>query len=122
MTREVGQEGRLRRVLVDQAVADDLQKFGVIEVCSLFQLGIGAFSRQEERGMLFERVVEDGPAAAAGLEPGDILISVGGVATNSRDDLRAAMEGREPGEVVEVVIRRGSEQRTVSITLGRAGG
>ena len=85
-------------------------------------LGIGAFSRQEERGMQFERVVEDGPAAAAGLEPGDILISVGGVATNSRDDLRAAMEGREPGEVVEVVIRRGSEQRTVSITLGRAGG
>ncbi|MCI4646318.1 MAG: M50 family metallopeptidase [Hyphomonadaceae bacterium] len=54
-----------------------------------------------------EGVVADGPAAQAGLEPGDVLISVDGKTVENRDDL-----------LLPVKLQAGSD---ISVTLDRAG-
>ncbi|QHF22458.1 PDZ domain-containing protein [Rathayibacter sp. VKM Ac-2762] len=47
-------------------------------------------------------VVEGGPAAQAGLEAGDVVTAVDGVAVASADQLSASLAQREPGESVTI--------------------
>jgi membrane-associated protease RseP (regulator of RpoE activity) len=52
--------------------------------------------------------VSDGmPAKAAGLLPGDVLVSVDGVPINNTGDLRVLLDRKAPGDLVEVAVARG---------------
>ena len=52
--------------------------------------------------------VSDGmPAQAAGLLPGDVLVSVDGVPINNTDDLGTLLNSKAPGDLVEVTVARG---------------
>ena len=53
-----------------------------------------------------ELVAGDSPAAAAGLRPGDLLVLAGGEVVNSVRAFRSALAAAEPGEPLEVVVRR----------------
>jgi len=62
--------------------------------------------------------VSDGtPAAAAGLLPDDEVLSIGGVPVTAGGGLSAAVTAHAPGDVVDVVVARGDEVRTVDVTL-----
>jgi membrane-associated protease RseP (regulator of RpoE activity) len=62
-------------------------------------------------------VVPDSPAAAAGLRPGDRVLSVAGTEVSSFDEVRDIVAAR-PNEQVELTFARGSQQRSVRVTLG----
>ncbi|PPH82426.1 S1C family serine protease [Rathayibacter sp. AY1D9] len=53
-------------------------------------------------GAVIGGVVEGGPAAQAGLEAGDVVTAVDGVAVASADQLSASLAQREPGESVTI--------------------
>lgn len=59
-------------------------------------------------GARVRSVVDLGPAARAGLEPGDVILSVNGVETNDADSLRAAIERSPGGAPLELEVRRGT--------------
>jgi S1-C subfamily serine protease len=69
-------------------------------------------------GVLVMTVGPKSPAAAAGLQPGDIILSVGGTPTPTPSDLYAALRQHKPGEKVDVRVLRAGAERTVSVTLG----
>ena len=71
-----------------------------------------------EGGVGIRAVVEEGPAAKAGLRPGDVIVELGGIQTPDFRALRRAMRGRKIGETIEVKFLRGAETQTVSVTLG----
>jgi S1-C subfamily serine protease len=67
-----------------------------------------------EEGVLVTEILEDTPAAQAGLRSGDVIVRVGGEAVTSVDDLRFGIGYFErplrlrvvrKGESVEIVIR-----------------
>jgi putative serine protease PepD len=60
-----------------------------------------------------------GPAAAAGLEAGDVVTAVDGERVDDPDDVAAAIDDRSPGDRVTVTVSRGGAERTVEVTLGR---
>jgi membrane-associated protease RseP (regulator of RpoE activity) len=62
-------------------------------------------------------VTDDSAAAAAGVQPGDRVVSFDGIPTPTFDDLGKAVAPRA-GEQVSVVIERGGEQRTLDVTVG----
>ena len=71
-----------------------------------------------DRDGLLVRVVEEGsPAAAAGLEEGDYIVKAAGADVASVDALYKAMEGLQPGAMLELTLLRGTEERTVTLTL-----
>jgi regulator of sigma E protease len=55
------------------------------------------------------------PAAEAGLQPGDVIVSVDGTHTYGFEDVVDVVEGR-PGELLEFVIRRGDKELRLEIT------
>jgi putative serine protease PepD len=58
-----------------------------------------------------------GPAAGAGLQPGDVVTRIGSHAVAQSTDLIALVRAYAPGTVVAVVYRRGSTTQTANVTL-----
>lgn len=73
-------------------------------------------------GVYVDSVVEDGPAAAAGLQKGDIVTKFDGVSTASYSDLISLLEYYAAGEIVEVTYYRTNNgqytEQTTSLVLG----
>jgi hypothetical protein len=62
------------------------------------------------------------PAAAAGLAAGDVILRIGDFDIADLYAMTNALAEYRPGDVVEIVVRRGEETRTFTVTLGRRGG
>jgi hypothetical protein len=78
-------------------------------------LGLDAPGDEGARPVVITRVAENGPAAAARLRPGDILLAIDGTDVRRPGDAAAALEaGTDP--VVRLRIRRGRQILTVRVT------
>jgi putative serine protease PepD len=64
------------------------------------------------------QVVRGGPADKAGLRAGDRIVQLGGEPIHNSDDLSAFVNSHQPGEKVQVVVERGGQRRTLTVTLG----
>jgi len=67
---------------------------------------------------LVVEVDEDGPAAEAGIEVGDVILAIDGERLQRETDLREVLSAYKPGDRVELTIRRGARTREVQVTLG----
>ncbi|MGE0867704.1 MAG: S1C family serine protease [Kofleriaceae bacterium] len=70
-----------------------------------------------QRGALVASIEDGGPAAAAGILVGDILIAIDGAAIEGPDGLRTALDDR-PGDDVQLELIRGGVVQRLSATLG----
>ncbi|MBB5754997.1 DegQ family serine endoprotease [Prosthecomicrobium pneumaticum] len=77
-------------------------------------LGLG-----QARGALVAGVTEDGPAAAAGIQPGDVIVSFAGRPVVQMRDLPRLVADAEIGKAVEVVVVRKGAEVTLKTTPGR---
>lgn len=71
-------------------------------------------------GALVIGVAASGPAATAGLKPGDVIVQIGTHPVPGVAAFADALLALSPGEVVPVSIYRGKEQLTIKVTLGEA--
>jgi putative serine protease PepD len=70
-------------------------------------------------GAQVQQATAGGPAARAGLEPGDVVTRVDGEDVQAPNDIAAAIDDDDPGDEVEVTVRRGGDERTLTVTLGQ---
>ena len=71
-------------------------------------------------GTLIVGVAASGPAATAGLKPGDVIVQIGTHPVPDGTAFADALLTKSPGEIVPVSIYRGKEQLTIKVTLGEA--
>jgi S1-C subfamily serine protease len=71
-----------------------------------------------EGGAAVGGVVADGPAAKAGVREGDTIVQINDQPVRDPDDVSAVVNSRRPGDEVRVVVERGGERRTLTVTLG----
>ena len=73
-------------------------------------------------GLYISQVDSTSSAATAGIEAGDILISVNGTRITGQDELNSILYGMEVGDIVQVIIYRSGRQYSVNLTLTEAKG
>ena len=69
-------------------------------------------------GALINSVDAGGPAAAAGLQAGDIVTSVNGIAMDATHPFDPASLGLSPGDTAEVTVVRGTTTQTIAVQVG----
>ena len=74
-------------------------------------------------GALVREVVADGPAAQAGLKPGDVIIAVNGQPVDEQNDLRSRVAEFKPDAEITLTVVKGTangptDQRDVKVKLG----
>ena len=75
---------------------------------------LSALEPQVEMAPVLGRVVEESPAEAAGLQPDDRVVEVGGQLVSSWQEMVAAVEPHA-GEAVEIVVEREGQREQVTI-------
>lgn len=70
------------------------------------------------KGVFVSELPAGGPAQKAGIEPGDVIISLNKKEIAVFNDLRNIIEKLKIGDTVEVVVMRGSQKKALSVTLG----
>ena len=68
-------------------------------------------------GVYISRVEQNAPAYAAGVQPGDILISLGETKIQNMRDLESAMEKLSKGEALRLTLMRNGREKYETITL-----
>jgi S1-C subfamily serine protease len=75
------------------------------------------FGLEDARGVLVADLERGGPAAGAGLEPGDLVTAIGDEETPSVEAFLGALRRRDPGDTVRVEVVRDGEELTIPVTL-----
>jgi S1-C subfamily serine protease len=124
-------EGFYLAMPADETLRGRIDELGRGEFTTPPQLGVaiapGHVARRMRRGvglpeldgLLVRDVVDESPAARAGLASGDMIVAVGGQPVRTVDDLYDALQAAGTG-TIELSLVRGTEERTVQVTLGDA--
>jgi len=78
---------------------------------------LGVSTAPGDGGALVREATAGGPAAAAGVRAGDLIVSVGGTAVREPDDVAAAIQDRRPGQRIALEIERGADRRSLEVEL-----
>ncbi|OFW07517.1 MAG: hypothetical protein A3H96_07210 [Acidobacteria bacterium RIFCSPLOWO2_02_FULL_67_36] len=76
-----------------------------------------AFGLPNTNGAVLVIVTPGGPAARAGLDPGDVVVEYGGRPVTDSDSLVNMVVNTKPGMTVPMTIYRDKQRRTVNITV-----
>jgi regulator of sigma E protease len=108
-----GSDGRTRAVTL--SVPDSAQRVRLTEVSELFR-GLGFEFWVPPVPPVIGTVVPDGPAARAGLQPGDRIIAIQGRAVKDFRDV-ADQISAHPGDTLDITYRRGGVDHTVPVRV-----
>jgi serine protease DegQ len=68
-------------------------------------------------GVVVYALAADGPAAKAGIRPGDVLTAVAGRRVATVEELFAALRDHQPGQTVSISYLRGGERHTAQVAV-----
>lgn len=83
---------------------------------------LGVSIQDSEDGVLVVDVRADGPAATAGIQGGDVVVSIDGALVEGFAGLRRELEKTRVGETVSVGVQRGGDELRFAVTLGEREG
>jgi len=106
-------------------IADELIQTGTVQH-STFGLQTVPISPQaatlsgKPEGLFVQAVAPGGPAAEAGLRPGDVITKIDGEAARDNVQLEALTLTKKPGETVELEVYRNGATTQTTVTLASA--
>ena len=116
--------------IVNKAV-DDFKKYGSYQRAMIGIQGmdvknyVDAMKDQDKdvqdfgtmEGIYIDKVVEDGAAADAGLQEGDVLTHIDGQKVKQFGELQAIIAQKRPGDKVKITYLRNKKEKTTTLTL-----
>lgn len=82
-------------------------------------LGLVADDKLPGGGVRVTGVYPGSPAATAGIEPGDLILALGGVEVRSLDEMGKVLAAYNAGSMFDIELRRGVRKTKARVTLGR---
>ncbi len=96
---------------VEQLIEDGRAEYPVI--------GASVSVAKVTDGALVEQVDADSPAEQAGLEDGDLIVSINGAEVSDGVELIVKIRTFEPGETVRLTVDRGGDTTSYEVVLGK---
>ncbi len=81
-------------------------------------LGIQSQPAAGGTGAALSMITAGGPAERSGLQPGDVVLSIDGKQIREFSDISRTVNEHQPGDDIDVKVRRGSQVVTEKVTLG----
>src|SRR5581483_8818972 len=78
---------------------------------------VNQFGLKEGEGVLVSEVLEENTASKAGIEPGDIILSVNGQPVDTPNSLGRVVGALPPGKKINVVLLRNGNKKAISVEL-----
>lgn len=110
-------------------VMDDLIKHGEVRrgwlgvvVQPLTASLVEAYKIPVKEGAIIADVQQDGPAAKAGLERGDVVTAINGEKVKNSQDVVFSIRKKMQGEKVDLEIYRDGKKQTIGVVLGKIDG
>ncbi|MFF7586894.1 S1C family serine protease [Kitasatospora purpeofusca] len=104
------------------SIAGQLIKDGKVTNSGRAALGITARTYFDQNfrpaGAVVVAVADGGPAASAGLQPGDVITKIGDTPVDSLNSLTTALASLAPGSKVTVTYSRDGRSTSAEVTLG----
>lgn len=113
---------------IAKKVVEDLIKYGIVQK-AIFGGNVIEYNYENARkykldtdvkvfnGVLIESLEREGPAAQAGLKPGDIITRIDNTEINSQSSFEEELSYHYPGDKINVTYQRDGKTGTVSMTL-----
>jgi len=76
------------------------------------------FGVKARRGVMITGVLQNGPAAQAGVRPGDVIVEVGGKQVSSVSELLSGVSALKPGTAAPLRLLRRDEAVELKVTPG----
>ncbi|GAA4328980.1 Do family serine endopeptidase [Variovorax defluvii] len=76
------------------------------------------FGVKASKGVIITGVLQNGPAARAGVRPGDVITAVGDKPIGNVQELLTAVAGLKPGNSARFALQRGSDRMELDVTPG----
>ncbi len=111
-------------VSIVKKVVSDLMEFGQVQrgILGVNIRNVNSnlaeeLDMKQPRGVYVANTMEGGGAEAAGMEKGDVIISVNGEKTNKVSELQEKISRYRPGDEVKVTALRDGKKKEFSVTL-----
>jgi serine protease Do len=89
-----------------------------VQVTPVPREALQEFGLKERTGAVVAAVSANGPAAKAGMEPGDVILEVNNRPIATRDELVQTIMALTPGTTVPVTVMRDKQRKTLNVTIG----
>ena len=76
------------------------------------------FGVKAKQGVIITGVLQDGPAAKAGIRPGDVVTNVSGKAVGNVSELLTSVAALKPGTPSKFEVQRGDGKVSLDVTPG----
>lgn len=127
LAQDVGTEGIGFAIPVDlvRGVVDEIKENGRVvrgwmglEPSDLTRAERDLLGLESNRGILLYEVYAGGPADAANLRPGDVILTMNGRPIQSRRQALLIVAGTQPGESVDLVVWRDGQEYQATVVAG----
>jgi serine protease DegQ len=108
------------KLVLEGIVKDGVVRRGWIgvEPADLSPELVETFGVQAKRGVLITGVLQNGPAAQAGVRPGDVIVEVAGKQIANVSELLSSVAALKPGTTAKFRVLRRDESLDLSVTPG----
>ena len=76
------------------------------------------FGVKAKQGVIITGVLQNGPAARAGIRPGDVITAVGGKGVGTVSELLSSVASLKPGSASKFSLQRQNDQVEIDVTPG----
>ncbi len=111
-------------VSIVKKITDDLKKYGTVQraMLGISIRDVDANLAEKEKlksvsGVYVNDVNKNGAAAAAGIQPGDVIVAINGNKVKNSSQLQEQIARYKPNDKVRVTYYRKNQEKTVTVTL-----